>query len=73
MGGGDGGRRGVADAVEGAVRGERFDAAAEGEEAEVGFETALEAGEGWIVGEQGAEGAAGAGDLAAEGGGWSQR
>ena len=47
--GGDGRGRGVADAVEVAVGGEMVDAAAEGEEAEVGFEAALEAGEGGIV------------------------
>jgi hypothetical protein len=34
-------------------------AAAESEEAEVGFEAALEAGEGRVVGEQGTEGAGG--------------
>ena len=66
LGGGDTGRRSVTDAVEVAVRGEVFDAAAEGEKAEVGFETALEAGEGGVVGEEGAEGAAGAGELAAQ-------
>jgi hypothetical protein len=65
----NGGRRGVADAVEVAVGGELVDAAAEGEEAEVGFEAALEAGEGGVVGEQGAEGATGAGEGASEGGG----
>jgi hypothetical protein len=63
----DGGRRGVADAVEVAVGGEMVDAATEGKESEVGFETALEAGEGGVVGEERAEGAAGAGELAAQG------
>jgi hypothetical protein len=48
------------------------DAATEGEKAEVGFETALEAGESGVVGEEGAEGEAGAGDLASEGGGGGQ-
>ena len=41
----DGGRRGVTDSVEVAVGGELVDAATEGEEAKVGFEAALEAGE----------------------------
>ena len=61
--------RGVADAVEVAVGGEMVDAATEGEEAEIGFEAALEAGERGVVGEQGAEGATGAGEGASEGGG----
>ncbi len=65
----DGWGRGVAGAVEVAVRGEMADAATEGEKAEVGFEAALEAGEGGVVGEKGAEGAAGVGDLASKGGG----
>jgi len=65
----DGGRRGGAGAVEIAVGGEMVDVAAEGEEAEVGFEASLEAGEGGVVGKKVAEGAAGAGDLASEGGG----
>ena len=69
LGGGDGRGRGVADAVEVAVGGEMVNAAAEGEEAEVGFDAALEAGEGGVVGEQGAEGTAGAGEGAAQGGG----
>ena len=69
FGGGDGWGRGVADAVEVSVGGEMVDAATEGEEAEVGFEAALEAGEGGVVGEQGAEGAAGAGKSASQGGG----
>ena len=48
-----------------AVRGEIWEAEAGGEESEVGFEAALEAGEGGIVGEEGGEGAAGAGEFAA--------
>ena len=47
----NGGRRGVADAVEVAVRGEVFDVPAGGEDTEVGFETALKAGKGGVVGE----------------------
>ena len=61
FGGGDGGRRGVVGAVEVAVGGEVVDVATEGKEAEVGFETTLETGEGGVVGEEGTEGAAGAG------------
>ena len=65
----NGGGRGVAASVEVAVGGEGVDAATEGEEAEVGFEAALEAGEGGMVGEKGAEGAASAGEGASEGSG----
>ena len=72
VGGGDGRGRGVAGAVEITVGGEMVDAATEGEKAEVGFEAALEAGEGGIVGEEGTEGGAGAGEGAAEGGGRGQ-
>ena len=61
FGGGNGRWWGGADAVEVAVGGEVVDVPAGGEDAQVGFETALEAGEGGVVGEQGAEGAAGAG------------
>ena len=68
LGGGDGRGRGVADAVEVAVGGEMVNAAAEGEKAEVGFEAALEAGEGGVVGEQFGEGAASAGKGAPKGG-----
>ncbi len=63
--GGDGGRWCVAGAVEVAVGGEIVNVTAGGEDAEVGFESALEAGEGWVVGQQIAEGASGAGDYAA--------
>ena len=66
--GGDGWGRGVAGAVEVAVGGEVFDAAAKGEETEVCFEAALEAGEGGVVGEQFGEGAASAGKGAPKGG-----
>jgi hypothetical protein len=63
------GRRwGGAEAIEVAVGGEIGDAPAGGENAQIGFKTALEAGKGGVVGEQGAEGVAGAGDLAPEGG-----
>lgn len=65
----NGGRGGGTRAGEVAVGGEVVDAAAEGEESEVGFKTALEAGEGGIILQQRGEGLAGAGDLAAEGGG----
>ena len=50
-----------------AVRGEIWDAEAGGEESEVGFEAALEAGKGGVVGQQMAEGGAGTGEGAADG------
>ena len=71
---GENGRgRGVARAVEIAIGGEGFDAAAEGEKSEVGFQAALEASERGVVGEEGAEGAAGAGEGATQGGGRGER
>ena len=63
----DGGSGSGAMAGEVAVGGEIGDAEAGGEESEIGFEAALEAGEGGIVGEKFGEGAAGAGELAAQG------
>ena len=65
----DGRGRGVAEAIEVAVGGEVVDVPAGGEDAQVGFEAALETGEGGVVGEQFGEGTAGAGDLVSEGGG----
>ncbi len=69
----DGGRRGGADTGEVAVGGEIGDAPAGGENAQIGFKTALEAGKGGVVGKECGEGAAGAGDLASEGGRGGQR